>query len=161
MPSRCDVEAQLTALEEMGTKELQAKWRELYGTPPPKKSRRDFLMRAVAHRLQENAYGGLRAAPRKRLHDIAARLRAGKIPTFTGKSQRSKRLTPGTRLVREWNGDTHVVDVTEDGYAFRGKGYASLSAVARAITGARWSGPRFFGLTGQKEQAGYDAGSGS
>lgn len=57
-----------------------------------------------------------------------------------------KSLEPGTRLVREWNGSTHVVEVTERGFVWNGQAYRSLSAVARAITGARWSGPRFFGL---------------
>ena len=58
----------------------------------------------------------------------------------------SPHLRPGTRLVREWNGRTHVVDVSEDGFAFDGKTYRSLSAIAKRITGAHWSGPRFFGL---------------
>ena len=58
----------------------------------------------------------------------------------------SASLKPGTRLVREWNGRTHVVDVSEDGFVFDGKTYASLSAIAKRITGAHWSGPRFFGL---------------
>lgn len=55
-------------------------------------------------------------------------------------------MLPGARLIRDWNGTTHVVDVTETGYLYGGVTYRSLSVIARTITGARWSGPRFFGL---------------
>jgi len=151
--SKTDVATELAALESMDRPALQAQWRERFGTPPPKKSRRDFLKRAIAYRIQENAYGGLRPATKKRLRNIAAELRAGKTP----KLKRRRGLAPGTRLVREWNGDTHVVDVTEDGYAFRGKRFDSLSAIAREITGAHWSGPRFFGLMDQKAKEAVEA----
>ncbi len=58
-------------------------------------------------------------------------------------------VASGTRLIREWNGVTHVVDAVDDGFIWQGARYGSLSAVARAITGARWSGPRFFGVTSE------------
>ena len=64
----------------------------------------------------------------------------------------SPKLRSGGRLVREWNGVSHVVDVTDAGYLWRGERHRSLSAIARAITGAHWSGPRFFGLTGRSGQ---------
>ena len=58
-------------------------------------------------------------------------------------------LPLGTRLIREWNGITHRVEVEKEGLLWRGTHYSSLSAVARAITGARWSGPRFFNVPGK------------
>lgn len=94
--------------------------------------------RFIAFELQSRRKGGLPRA-------VAAAIEKG----AGGKPRRvSPRLKPGGRLVREWNGTTHVVDVTEDGFNWNGRSYRSLSAIARAITGAHWSGPRFFGLSG-------------
>jgi hypothetical protein len=96
----------------------------------------------LAYRLQEVAYGGLSATTRKRLRALA-----DEIDSNRPRPQRSAvRLKAGTRLIREWNGHTHVVSVLEKGVEYRGKHYGSLSEVARAITGTRWSGPAFFGL---------------
>jgi hypothetical protein len=96
----------------------------------------------LAHRLQEKAFGGLSKPSRNRLLNLAesAEKPSTRLPHAT------KRLKPGTRLIREWRGETHVVSVLDDGAEYRGKRYGSLSEIARTITGTRWSGPAFFGL---------------
>jgi hypothetical protein len=92
--------------------------------------------------LQELAYGGLSKATQRRLIALTKELGTnGVISADPG-----PRVRPGARLVREWRGRTHTVVVTEDGFEFAGKTYSSLSKIAQAITGAHWSGPRFFGL---------------
>jgi hypothetical protein len=137
--------AQLSVLTCMELKALRQEWHRLYGTAPPMRLSRDLLRRAVAHRLQEAALGGLRPALRRRLAALARGSRAGE-----GKPAPAPavvRLKPGTALVREWHGRTHTVLVlAEGGFEHEGRRYASLTGLARAITGARWSGPRFFGL---------------
>lgn len=108
-------------------------------------ARRDLLLRALSYHVQAQTAGGLRPAAHRRLARTATELQEGKDVFAT-----SPRLRPGTRLMREWKGDTHVVEVLADGFAWRGAYYASLSAAARAITGVRWSGPRFFGLQAKR-----------
>ena len=136
-----EVEAELDALESLSHAELKARWNGLYDVPCPPHMSRKFLLRAVAYRIQENAFGGLRKATRRRLEKVAADVAAGKPIQKPG-----PRIKPGTRLLREWQGVLHEVTVREDGIEYRDRTWPSLSAVAREITGARWSGPRFFGL---------------
>jgi hypothetical protein len=100
------------------------------------------LFRAVAYRLQEQAFGGLKPSTRRQLARVAEETAGGNSP----KKPRSRKAGTGTILVREWQGNAHRVTVLDDGVAFNGKRYRSLSEVAREITGSRWSGPRFFGL---------------
>ncbi|PPB81349.1 Protein of unknown function (DUF2924) [Albidovulum inexpectatum] len=128
-------------LEAMDRPALTALWQELFDTPVPRGLSQPFLRRFIAFELQARRHGRLPRA-------VAAAIEKG-----TGGTPRrvSPRLKPGGRLVREWNGVTHVVDVTEDGFAWNGRSYRSLSAIARAITGAHWSGPRFFGLSGKAQ----------
>jgi len=127
--------------------DLVALWRDLFREDPPRNLSQTFLRRFTAHEMQLRTHGGL---PRKLVADLA-RLEAGPPrPALPG-------LQPGSRLLREWNGITHVVDITEAGCLWQGRQFRSLSAVAREITGAHWSGPRFFGL----QQAGSGQGSGS
>jgi hypothetical protein len=97
-----------------------------------------LLRYALAYRIQQNAYGGLSAASRKRLRQIAQKL--------DFKAQQPSPLVPGTRLIRQWRGQRHEVRVLERGYLYRGTRYASLSAIACLISGTHCSGPRFFGL---------------
>jgi len=106
-------------------------------------------MRAIAYRMQEEAYGGLKPVTRRRLQRLAADLHAGKKSVET---PRSMDLKPGTRLLREWQGETHIVDVLTKGFGWQGEVFASLSAVAVAITGTQRSGPRFFGLLDKKKR---------
>lgn len=112
-------------------------WRRVFAEPPPKRLSSPYLRRYIAFEIQTRHRGGLPKGLLQRL-DAAAPPRA---------PQRVA-LKPGGRLLREWNGITHTVDVVEDGFLWQGNRYRSLSAIARAITGARWSGPRFFGLKG-------------
>lgn len=129
--------ADLQILRDMSRGDLLELWsREEFGALP-KKTSTPFLARLLAYELQAKKLGGLRKRTRSTLSSILS----------TGMPEApSKSAANGTRLVREWNGVRHVVDVTKQGAIYRGKTYRSLSAVAREITGARWSGPRFFGL---------------
>jgi hypothetical protein len=121
--------------------ELRREWRRLYKSDPPRISR-DLLVLGIAYRRQEIEHGGLGKATLRKLETLAKTLRntgrVGPTPSLT--------LKPGARLVREWRGRTHTVTVTEDGFEYGGVSYASLSKIATKITGAHWSGPRFFGL---------------
>lgn len=139
------VQTAIAELEGMDVPALQRKWEELYGMPAPRRMRAAFLMRACAYRIQEQAYGGLKATTLKQIEKVLADFRAGEAMTIRPK----RKLSPGVRLVREWGGVTYHVEVLETGYQWRGRTWRSLSAIAREITGARWSGPRFFGLNGK------------
>jgi Protein of unknown function (DUF2924) len=120
---------------------LRAEWRRLYRSDPPRISR-DLLVLGIAYRVQEIEQGGLGKATLRKLQTLARTLRAtgrvGPTPSLS--------LKPGARLVREWQGRTHTVTVTEDGFDYAGTSYPSLTKIAKKITGAHWSGPRFFGL---------------
>jgi hypothetical protein len=121
--------------------ELRREWRRLYHVDAPRISR-DLLVLGIAYRFQEIEHGGLGKATIRKLRTLAKTLRTtgrvGPTPSLT--------LKPGARLVREWNGRTYTVTVTEDGFDYAGTSYPSLSNIAKKITGAHWSGPRFFGL---------------
>jgi hypothetical protein len=135
------IERELDRIRSLGLEELRAEWRRLYHSEPPKISR-DLLVLALGYRLQEIEHGGLSKSTRRKLRTIAKTLR------MTGRvaSTPSLSLKPGARLVREWHGRAHTVTVTEDGFEYAGMSYPSLSKIAKKITGAHWSGPRFFGL---------------
>ena len=111
-------------------------WAEVFGTPVPKRLSSPFLRRFLAFELQARERGGL---PKGFVSKLTKAAR-------DEQSTASPALKAGGRLIREWNGVTHVVDVINGGFLWNGQRYASLSPIARAITGARWSGPRFFGL---------------
>jgi DUF2924 family protein len=132
----------LNDLRTRGDDELKERWRNLYGTEPPRKIHRSLLIPAIAYRMQANALGGLKPAARRYLMRVARSVAGGRqasgYPSLSPKA--------GTVLVRDWGGVTHQVKVLEDGILFRSKRYKSLSEVARVITGSRWSGPLFFGL---------------
>ena len=154
-----EIEREIAALDSLDIKTLQNRWRELFKIEPPFKIRSGFLSRAIAYRLQEIVYGGLSADTKRQLRRIAEELRTrramstGAAGSSTDHPARSlpRRLTlsQGTRLLREWNGSMEAVEVIRDGFVWRGKAYRTLSAVAVAITGTKWSGPKFFGLTGR------------
>ena len=135
--------ADLAALQPLSRGELQQRWDRFYGSPWPPRMSRIFLLRGLAYGIQEQALGGLDRATRRRLDRAAADLAAGRTPAPPG-----PKIKPGTRLLREWQGKVHEVIVLEEGVEYRGEAWPSLSAVAREITGTRWSGPRFFGLKG-------------
>jgi hypothetical protein len=127
--------------------ELHREWRRLYKSEPPKLSR-DLLVLGIAYRHQEMKHGGLGKATLRKLQTLAKTLR---ITGRVGPSP-SLALKPGARLVREWHGRTHTITVTEDGFDYAGTSYSSLTMIARKITGAHWSGPRFFGLMAKNQK---------
>lgn len=135
--------AQLAALPGKTTPELKQLWRDLYDREPPPYSK-PFLIKRLAYRIQELAHGGLSVRAEAKLNERIEEehLRArGKTPVRKG-----DRPIAGTRLIREWQGMEHTATVLDDGFEYQGRRYQSLSAIARAITGTRWSGPLFWGL---------------
>jgi hypothetical protein len=143
MTTQDPILARLAALKAMSVNELKAEWKVLFDTPAPNNSR-SFLEGRLAYRIQELTFGGP-DKPTRRLLDLLADEAEG---TLTRKAQIADPRTPvvGTRLIREWDGVPHTVTVLKDGFDWEGRRYKSLSAVARAITGTRWNGYRFFGL---------------
>jgi Protein of unknown function (DUF2924) len=120
---------------------VRAEWRRLYCYKPPRISR-NLLLRGIAYRRQELEHGGLGKTTRRKLKTLAKMFRiTGRVSPDPGLA-----LKPGARLVREWHGRTPTVAVTEDGFDYAGTSYASLTKIAKKITGVHWSGPRFFGL---------------
>lgn len=146
--SKFELEERLSALAGLSLGGLRLEWRRLFRSDPPRLSR-DIMMRALAYRVQELAQGGLSKVTQRRLKALANELSAkGSIST----SPLSK-IRPGARLIREWRGRTHSVCVTDDGFEFQGRTYRSLTKIAREITGAHWSGPRFFGVIDKRSAA--------
>jgi hypothetical protein len=129
----------LRALDAAPRAELIRQWRRFYKSEPLRYASRDFLVRAISYAMQEQEFGSLRAPARRELLAIAK----GELAS----AQTSRiRIKPGTRLLREWHGTTHDVLVTDQGFVWDGTTYRSLSAIAFAITAAKWNGHRFFGL---------------
>jgi len=146
------MEDRIASIAQLDLVSLRVQWTAYHGRPAPMRLGRDLLARAVAYGIQAEQWGGLRPALRRRLKRLCDGCGQATQGTVL-------RLQPGVRLMREWNGETHVVDVLADGYHWNSTRYRSLSAVARAITGARWSGPRFFGLHETARPSGLGRGS--
>ena len=140
------VEAEITALDSLDVHQLRDMWRHLYRTEPPPKIKSGLLRLAVAYRIQEKAFGGLKPASKRQLQARVAGF-GGAGVNGAGRQPGVSRLAPGTQLIREWNGSTVVVEVVDGGFRWKERTFKTLSAVAGAITGTKWSGPRFFGLT--------------
>lgn len=137
------LEQQLAALATMSSAQLCAEWQRAWKEPSPPLAH-DLLRRGIAWRLQERLHGGLPRATQRELERLAKQLdRSGDLNI-------ERTAKPGTRLVRQWRGQTYHVLVLEDGYIFGDRRYASLTQIAEEITGAHWSGPRFFGLKHRK-----------
>jgi len=141
-PDITAVERQIAGLANRPTQDLRVPWRQLHHTGPPLGLSRDLLIRALANQLQEQSYGGVSRALRRRLQSLAGASAKGAVAVDPG-------LVPkaGTTLVRQWRGHMHTVLVHNDGFEHEGQRYRSLTAIAERITEAHWSGPRFFGLT--------------
>jgi hypothetical protein len=139
---------QIAGLGRLSYADLQERWRQLMGAEPPRYNR-EFMVKRLAYRLQELAHAGLTQEAREQMNQLLndagynelGGLRAGGKP-------RARQDLPvvGTRLVREWDGQRHEVSVVHGGFAYQGRRYRSLSAIASAITGTHWNGRRFFGL---------------
>src|SRR5437879_5341433 len=125
----------LAGLTRASRARLAEHWAEYFGAAPPPRTSRSLMIRAVAYKMQEQALGGLSGATR--------RLLSGQEPA---PARHRRSLAPGAVLVREWHGTWHQVTIAEKGVLYCGERYRSMSEVARLITGARWSGPRFFGV---------------
>ncbi len=135
-----EVARTIADLAELDRESLITRWRAAYGAPPPRKLSRALMEKALAYEIQCAAFGGLSGAAKRALRAAA---------TTKGKSTGLRPLNPGARLILEWNGIVHEVDVSGDGYIWQGERYRSLTAIACTITETKWSGPRFFGLTGR------------
>ncbi len=141
---RGDLAAALAALPDLSTGDLRTEWERLHGAPPSTRLSPDMLRRGIGYTLQEAALGGLPAALRRRLMSIAS---SGDDAAGVSLAVASPpRLKPGATLLRDWHGQTHTVLVRDGGFDYQGRRYASLTEIARVITGTHWSGPRFFGL---------------
>ena len=137
----------LAALKAMSVNELKTEWQAMFDAPAPNNSR-TFLESRLAYRIQELTYGGPDKQTRRLLDLLADEVEG----TLTRKTQIADPRNPvvGTKLIREWDGIAHTVTVLKEGFEWGGQRYKSLSAVARAITGTRWNGYRFFGLRERK-----------
>ena len=147
MTTQDPILARLAALKLMSVNDLKAEWQVLFNAPAPNNSR-TFLEGRLAYRIQELTYGGPDKQTRRLLDLLADEVEG----TLTRKGQIADPRNPvvGTKLIREWDGTAHTVTVLKDGFDWAGQRYKSLSAVARAITGTRWNGYRFFGLRERK-----------
>src|SRR5215813_5138794 len=137
-----EVDRQIAELGDRSTDELRIAWRQFHRAEPPHGLSRDLMIRGLANQLQERAAGGSGRALQRRLQLLTGEFEKGARSFRPGIV-----LKPGTSLVRQWRGHTHTVLVREDGFEYDGQRYRSLSVIAEKITGAHWSGPRFFGVS--------------
>jgi hypothetical protein len=136
-----EVDGEIARLVDRSTQELRRAWRTLYHTGPPLGLSRDLIIRGLADQLQQRAHGGPNRALQRRLRILAREFERGARSFDPGMV-----LKTGASLVRQWRGHTHTVLVGEDGFEYEGQRYRSLTVIAERITGAHWSGPRFFGI---------------
>jgi Protein of unknown function (DUF2924) len=132
----------LERLEELGAAGLKEEWAHCHCAPAPSVAP-DLLRLGIAYKLQEKKQGGLSRESKRLVRQVIAVARqdnAAATPT--------RRLTPGTRLVRDWHGAGHTVTVLDEGFEYDGRTWRSLTAIATAITGSHRNGPAFFGLAG-------------
>jgi Protein of unknown function (DUF2924) len=151
-PTDPAVEDMLDRLPMMPIAQLRLKYREVFRTDPPKAFGPDLLRRSIAHRIQEEAYGGLPPSTRRLLDQLMKAAMAKP----NGRLELPRRIKPGSELVRTWKRKTYRVMVMADGFAHDGKRFGSLSEIASEITGTRWNGPRFFGLRSTSNEVSGD-----
>jgi hypothetical protein len=147
------IETEIARIQTLKPDEVKALWRDTFRKEVLKALTRDLLVRTLCWHIQERALGGHSPAILKLL--------AGYTRGKPGETDRLRRLKPGTELVREYQGERHTVVITAEGYRWRDGDYPSLTAVARAITGGGWNGPRFFGLREVSEGGGGSEGKGA
>jgi hypothetical protein len=136
------IEKEIATLRTISIAALKERWQKLFKNSAPKYFRREFLIRAIAYQLQVEMFGGLSSETKRKLRQIAEALRDGAEPALAS----APRIKPGTKLIRSWKGETHIVTALDQGFEWKRKRYESLSEVARAITGTRWNGLLFFGV---------------
>jgi hypothetical protein len=137
------VEGEIAALSDLQHRELIGLWIKHYINPPPKSVSRKLLIRAIAYAIQVKHYGGLPKRLRSELLRVAQESRS---PAKIDDALPRRALSTGTRLLRDWHGRNHTVEVTDAGFLWNGRPYRSLSVIAREITGSNRNGPKFFGL---------------
>ena len=142
------IDRQLAQLPAMDRTALEKLWRDLFDRVPSPALRREMLIPILAYRIQEKAFGGLRESTVRKLRKLAEE-HAGE-PRLLPDAVRPK---TGTRYVREYDGKLHEVTVLYSGYDYQGNSYRSLTEIAKVITGAKWSGPAFFGLRREPRKA--------
>ncbi len=147
-----DLPAKLAHLSSLSLNDLKSAWTDIIGGSPPRNSRREYLLRAIAQELQVRVHGGIGKTLYRALMKVADAKAGGGIEVAVP----TRSLKAGARIYREWRGAVHEVEVIEGGYRFQGAVFKSLSVIARQITGTRWSGPVFFGLKNAGER-GRDA----
>jgi hypothetical protein len=140
-PDLAELDREIAGLVDRPTQELRRAWRTLHHTGPPLGLSRDLIIRGLADKLQQRAHGGPGRALQRRLQTLAGEIERG------ARCFDPSMLKTGASLVRQWRGHTHIVLVREDGFEYEGQRYRSLSVIAAQITGAHWSGPRFFGVS--------------
>ena len=135
----------LTDIENMNRNALYDYWKISFGHSPPPKTSQSLMRKVLAFEIQSNTQNRLDKKTRKQIANLQQNIQDSK-KTNSHSPQPTIKLKTGSRLLREWQGITHTVDVVENGYVWKDQHYRSLSAIARTITGAHWSGPRFFGI---------------
>ena len=136
-----DITEQIQGLPSLRRDQLIPIWNQHFHSPPPETLRKELMVPLLSYRIQEKAFGGLSLHARNRLKQIAAGLAKGPRRT-----QKAVSPEEGTRILRQWHGETHEVRCADDGLFYRGEKYSSLSKIAFVITGTKWSGPAFFGV---------------
>jgi hypothetical protein len=140
-PDLAGLDGEIAGLIDQSTQELRRAWRTLHHTGPPLGLSRDLIIRGLADKLQQRAHGGPSRALQRRFRTLAGEFEKGARSFDPGIV-----LKTGATLVRQWRGHTHTVLAREDGFEYEGQHYRSLTVIAEQITGAHWSGPRFFGV---------------
>jgi hypothetical protein len=144
------LEQEIQELLTLDVTNLRRKWASLFGADPSPYLGRMFMVRAIAYRMQERAFGGLKSSTQRVLDRFSEA--CGKK---TQPSAPRQRAGAGTILIRQWEGVQHRVTVLDRDVLYRGRRYKSLSEVARTITGTHWSGPLFFGLKKRTKEAAH------
>jgi len=148
-PLKNSIESEIAQMRGLDLRGLQARWRITFRKPALPHLPKHLLFGVLAYRLQADAFGDLGAATKAALERSGgAKSRSVVASQLDAQDRRQAKPEAGTVLMREWNGREHRIMVMADGFAWKGKTYRSLSAVALAMTDTRWNGPRFFGLRG-------------
>ncbi len=143
------IENEIERIQTLGLDDVRSLWQQTFKKSVPKALSRDLLVRMLAWHIQEQAFGG---------HDRATLKILASYAKSAPDAQRTRRLKPGTEIVREYQGERHTVIITAEGFRWREGDYPSLTAIARIITGTNWNGPRFFGLRMAVENPAVTAG---